>query len=141
MKNSNPVVFYCLVYSCPFRSSAAQSLDTNMEKLQRDTPNFAMDMQKLQLDMMTGSEPDPVRVNNIADGLEAAVEDWESLISRLNLSNDFQTKEYAKLTQAHLESHGQSVNQLSVMMKWQAGVMRAMASGGKIQVRGTMVCY
>lgn len=105
-----------------------------MEKLTRATPNFAMDMQQLQLDLMTGSQPDQERVNNIADGLESAVEDWEGLIARLNLSDDFQTKEYAKITQAHLESHGQSVQEISAMMKWQAGVMRAMASGGRIQV-------
>jgi len=118
---------------CPFRSFAAQHLDTSMERVTKATPDFAADMQRLQLDMMTGEQPDPERVNKIADGLEEAVDDWENLIARLNFSNDFQTKEYAKLTQAHLEKHGQSVQELSGMMRWQAGCMRAMASGGRIQ--------
>lgn len=103
-----------------------------MENITKQAPNFAMDMEKLQQDMMTGNQPDPTRVNKIADGLEEAVEDWEKLIARLNLSDDFQTKEYAKLTVAHLEGHGQSVNDIAVMMKWQANVMRAMATGGMV---------
>ena len=46
---------------------------------------------------------------------------------RLKLSNDFQTREYAKLTQAHLASHGQSSEEIVAMMRWQSQCMIAMA--------------
>ena len=57
-----------------------------------------------------------------------SVEEWEGLITRLKLSPDFQTREYAKLTQAHLSTHDVTVESIASMMKWQAACMRAMAS-------------
>lgn len=49
------------------------------------------------------------------------------MLTRLRLSNDFQTREYAKLTQAHLQRHGQSVQEIASMMRWQAECMKSMA--------------
>ena len=43
------------------------------------------------------------------------------------MSNDFQTREYAKLTQAHLASHGQNVEEIAKMMRWQSQCMISMA--------------
>lgn len=99
-----------------------------MEKLSTSTQqDFATEMARLQLDMQVGKMPDPDRLRTVANGIEAAVDDWENLLARLNLSNDFQTREYAKLTQAHLKKHGQSSEEISVMMRWQAQCMIAMA--------------
>jgi hypothetical protein len=39
------------------------------------------------------------------------------LLARLRLSKDFQTREYAKLTQAHLQTHGASVESIRDMMQ------------------------
>eukprot|EP00590_Aulacoseira_subarctica_P011051 CAMPEP_0172427932 /NCGR_PEP_ID=MMETSP1064-20121228/44239_1 /TAXON_ID=202472 /ORGANISM="Aulacoseira subarctica , Strain CCAP 1002/5" /LENGTH=51 /DNA_ID=CAMNT_0013172427 /DNA_START=1 /DNA_END=153 /DNA_ORIENTATION=+ len=51
--------------------------------------------------METGRMPNPEQLLSAASGLEEAVEDWEELMTRLRISPDFKTKEYAKLTQAH----------------------------------------
>lgn len=77
--------------------------------------------------MQLGQTPDPQRLRQVARGIDAAVNDWENLLARLNLSNDFQTKEYYKLTQAHLAKHGQSSQEICVMMRWQSQCMLAMA--------------
>jgi hypothetical protein len=113
---------------CPFRSSAAQSMDGGMQQLNSAGPEFATEIARVQSDMKTGQMPDPQRLAKVADGIDEAVNQWESLITRLRLSPDFQTKEYAKLTQAHLETHGVTVESISSMMRWQGGCMRALAT-------------
>jgi hypothetical protein len=99
-----------------------------MEAVNAAGPEFAKEMTKIQLDMSIGEMPDPERLHRVADGLEQAVDQWESLVARLRLSSDFQTREYAKLTQAHLQSHGMTVDGIASMIRWQAGCMRAMAN-------------
>lgn len=89
---------------------------------------FAMEMSRIQLDMQIGQMPDPQRLLKVADDMESAVDQWESLIRRLQQSRDFQTREYAKLTQAHLASHGVTVESIASMMKWQSGCLRALAT-------------
>jgi hypothetical protein len=84
-------------------------------------------MAQIQREMETGRMPNPEQLLSAASGLEEAVEDWEELMTRLRISPDFQTKEYAKLTQAHLEKYGQTIEGIGQMMRWQGGVMRAMA--------------
>jgi len=112
---------------CPFRSSAAIQVEPKMESLNSKTPEFATEMARLQLDMQIGKMPDPQRLKTVANGIDAAVDDWENLLARLNLSNDFQTKEYYKLTQAHLATHGQTSSEIATMMRWQSRCMLAMA--------------
>mmetsp|Transcript_13012 Transcript_13012/g.23557 ORF Transcript_13012/g.23557 Transcript_13012/m.23557 type:complete len:345 (+) Transcript_13012:40-1074(+) len=112
---------------CPFRSTAAIEMEPRMENLSSVAPGFATEMARIQLDIQTGNTPDPERLRNLAKGLDQAVEEWESLLTRLKLSNDFQTREYAKLNQAHLETHGVSAEVVASMMKWQSGCMKAMA--------------
>jgi hypothetical protein len=98
-----------------------------MSKLSKETPDFAMEMARLQAQMTTGETPDPDRLLRVANGIEESVDDWDTLMARLTLSQDFQTREYAKLTKAHLEQCGQSMAGLQSMMKWQAGCLKAMA--------------
>ena len=76
-----------------------------------------------------GNTPDPEKLRKIAGEIEESVEDWENLITRLRISNDFQTREYAKLTQAHLDSHGQTTAEVAGVMKWQSQCLYAMADG------------
>ena len=112
---------------CPFRSSASMEVSPKMESLNAQTPEFATEMSRIQLDVQLGKMPDKDRLLKVANGIDAAVDQWEILLARLSLSGDFQTKEYAKLTQAHLESHGISPKGIATMMKWQSGCMKAMA--------------
>ena len=112
---------------CPFRSSAAQSFDDRMERMSANTPTFAAEMSRLQLDLQFGRMPDPERLQSAANNLEYEVDEWERLLMRLRLASDFQTREYAKLTQAHLASYNTSVETIALSMKWQASCMRAMA--------------
>jgi hypothetical protein len=111
---------------CPFRSSSSNAVAPQMEEMNAVGPEFAAEMTRLQLDMSTGNMPDSGRLLRVADGLEGAVSQWETLITRLRISEDFQTREYAKLTQAHLVTHGVTVDSIASMMRWQAGCMRAM---------------
>jgi hypothetical protein len=112
---------------CPFRSSAAIQVEPKMESLNSKAPEFATEMARLQLDMQIGKMPDPRRLKTVANGIDTAVDDWENLLARLDLSNDFQTKEYYKLTQAHLAKHGQTSSEIATMMRWQSRCMLAMA--------------
>ena len=112
---------------CPFRSSTAVEMEPKMEAMNAAGPEFATEMARVQLEMQTGQMPDPHRLLTVADGLENAVDQWERLLARLRLSQDFQTREYAKLTQAHLDTHGLTVESVAAMMRWQAGCMKAMA--------------
>lgn len=84
-------------------------------------------MARIQRDMQYGSQPDPERLMRVAKGMNEAVGEWENLITRLRISQDFQTREYAKLTEAHLDSHGTSTESIASMMRWQSGCMMALA--------------
>lgn len=112
---------------CPFRSKATEDLDPSMEEMQELSPDFATEMTRFQLDIQMGKTSEPERLRTVALGIDQAVDQWENLVSRLRLSQDFQTREFAKLTQAHLSSHGMTVSSVGSMMRWQAGCMRAMA--------------
>lgn len=98
-----------------------------MEELNDQAPEFASAMSKIQMDMQMGKEPDKDQLFRVADGIELAVNKWEMLQARLKLSGDFQTREYSKLTEAHLNTHGISPDGIVGMMRWQGGCMRAMA--------------
>jgi hypothetical protein len=103
-------------------------MEDKMERLSTKTPEFATEMTRIQLDFSLGQIPDAERLTRVADGLEREVANWEELVARLRLSSDFQTREYAKLTQAHLDQFNSTVESISAMVRWQAGCMRAMAN-------------
>ena len=117
---------------CPFRSESAQSLDGSMEQVTEmassSVPDLATEMTRIQVEMQSGTMPDPERLNKVADEMDRYVDQWESLMTRLKISPDFQTKEYAKLTEAHLSESSMSSNSITGMMKWQTACMRAVAS-------------
>jgi len=112
---------------CPFRSKAAEAIDPKMDEIQSTSPDFATEMTRFQLDLQNGVTPEPERLRSVAAGIDQAVDQWRNIVTRLKISPDFQTKEYAKLTQAHLSNHGMSLESVGSMMRWQAGCMRAMA--------------
>lgn len=111
---------------CPFRSEASVEMDPIMGTMSA-SPDFATEMARIQLDMQVGKMPDPSRLQRVASGIEEAVSHWEELLTRLNHSTDFQTREYAKLTEAHLAKYGQSSEEIKAMMRWQAKCMMSMA--------------
>jgi hypothetical protein len=112
---------------CPFRSTAALDLDPKMDEFNAGSPDFASEMTRFQVDLQMGNTPDPERLLKVADEIDKSVDMWEKLVTRLRLSPDFQTREYAKLTQAHLACHGVTIESVASMMRWQSGCMRAMA--------------
>ena len=71
---------------CPFRSTAAIDIEPRMEQIQTATPEFALEMSRLQLDMQMGNTPDRDRMRHLAQGIDVAVDDWENLLTRLRLS-------------------------------------------------------
>lgn len=112
---------------CPFRSEAALAIDPRLESLNAATPELSTEMGRLQLYFQIGQTPEPNRLRKVVKGIDTAVDVWESLLARLNLSSDFQTREDAKLTQAHLSKHGQSSDEVASMMRWQSQCMIAIA--------------
>jgi hypothetical protein len=111
---------------CPFRSDAAVEMDPTMETMS-SSPDFAIEMTRIQLDMQIGKIPDPTRLQKVASGIDDAVSNWEQILKKMNQSPDFQTREYAKLTEAHLAKYGQSSEEIITMMRWQAKCMMSMA--------------
>ena len=112
---------------CPFRRKAGEDIDPTVEEMNQLSPDFATEMTRFQLDIQMGKTPEPERLRTVAGGINQAVDQWETLVTRLRFSTDFQTREYAKLTQAHLSNHGMTVESVGSMMRWQAGCMLAMA--------------
>ena len=93
-------------------------------------PNFAAEMSRLQLEMSAGNEPDQQRVLALADDLFEAEEQWRVMLTRMRLAEDFQSREYFKLTSAWCSRQGESLESVGVMMRWQADNMKAFATGG-----------
>ena len=117
---------------CPFRSEATKldgAVDSGMGSLASKSQSFMADMARLQLDSQMGTEPDPAKVEAVANEVAAALEEWELLMARLRLSTDFQSREYFKLTEAHLSGQGQSLQAIGLAMRWQVDAMRAFAKG------------
>ena len=79
--------------------------------------------------MQMGNQPDPTKVRSVADELATALSEWEVLIERMRLSDDFQSREYFKMTQAHMEDQGSSFASIGLGMRWQIDSMRAFAAG------------
>jgi Domain of unknown function (DUF1825) len=113
---------------CPFRSKAATAMEARMEHLSGATPEMAVEMSRLQEDFFAGKTPEMDRLLRVAEELEREVENWLQLMARLRLSGDFQTREYSKLTQAHLGQFNTTTESVSETVRWQAACLRAMAT-------------
>lgn len=98
-----------------------------MTDLTTSSPEFAVEMSRMQLDMQMGREPEPERMRKLADGMEASHQMWQGLMTRLQLSEDFQSREYFKLALSHLD--GRSIQDLGRMVQYQVDCMRAVSSG------------
>jgi len=117
---------------CPFRSATCSDggvLDQGMAGLSSKAPRFMTELTRLQLAMQAGSPVDPNEVKRVAADLNAAQSDWENLLTRMGVSDDFQSREYKKMTLAQLERSGQSLASIGLMMRWQADCMVAFADG------------
>ena len=44
--------------------------------------------------------PDPEKMRALASDLAAAEEEWRTMLTRMRLADDFQSREYLKLTEA-----------------------------------------
>eukprot|EP00929_Paragymnodinium_shiwhaense_P108495 TRINITY_DN74810_c0_g1_i1.p1 TRINITY_DN74810_c0_g1~~TRINITY_DN74810_c0_g1_i1.p1 ORF type:complete len:374 (-),score=29.12 TRINITY_DN74810_c0_g1_i1:6-1073(-) len=116
---------------CPFRSEACR-LDgmtgMGMGELSKDAPEFATEMARMQFEFQMGQEPDKDRVRFLAGELEKSYKNWEMLLGRLQLSDDFQSREYFMLTQTHLARQGKKVTDVGGVVKHQIAMMRAFAN-------------
>jgi len=120
---------------CPFRSAVCAEngpLGAAMSDLTSSKmPVFAAEMSRLQLEMSMGNEPDPKRVGALADDLIEAEQQWQRILTRMRLADDFQSREYFKVTAAWAIRQGQSLEAVGLMMRWQAENMKSFATGGK----------
>ena len=119
---------------CPFRSAVCAEngpLGAAMSDLTSSKmPVFAAEMSRLQLEMSMGNEPDPKRVGALADDLIEAEQQWQRILTRMRLADDFQSREYFKVTAAWAIRQGQSLEAVGLMMRWQAENMKSFATGG-----------
>merc|ERR1712224_526867 len=94
-------------------------------------PVFATEMARLQLEMQAdpNGSPDVQRIRRLANDLIEADTEWQQMLTRMQLVDDFQAREYYKMTAAHLQRRGESFETVSLMMRWQADCMLAMADG------------
>ena len=61
----------------PLCCKAAQlRLSKGMSDLTKDSPEFAVEMGRMQLDVQMGREPDAQRMGQLADKLEQSYEKW-----------------------------------------------------------------
>lgn len=120
---------------CPFRSSSCDDdsvLAERMESLTAKGPRIMTEMARVQLVLQNGGGPDDIdqpRTRAVAEELKAAVDEWETVLTRMGMSDDFQSREYRKMSIAHLESQGQSSAGVGLMMRWQADCLLALADG------------
>jgi len=118
---------------CPFKSTACadgSALGSTMGDLTQDVmPKFASEMARIELQLQMGQTPDPDRVRSLADELTAAEGRWGAMLSRMQLLEDFQAREYYKLTVAFAKRNGESMESIGLGMRWQADCMRSMANG------------
>ena len=116
---------------CPIRSSACSVdgvLDKGFSGLSGTAGSFATEMKRMELDAQAGNAPEPDRMAKLADELDSAHEAWEALLTRLRLSNDFQSREYYQLVASHLKlQFNQTLGVVGALVKWQADCMRAYA--------------
>jgi len=119
----------------PFRSAACADgspLGSAMAGLtQSKMPAFAMEMSKLQLEMQANPNgmPDLPRIRRLASDLSDATDDWGQMLARMSLVDDFQAREYYKMTSVWAEKQGESLATIGLMMRWQADSMLAFADG------------
>ena len=83
-------------------------------------PRFAEEMSRLQLEMSMGGSPDPQKVGQMAEDLYEAEQQWQRMLARMRLADDFQSREYFKVTAAWSERQGESLESVGAMMRWQA---------------------
>jgi hypothetical protein len=104
-------------------------MESRVKAIQNATPRFVEEFESLQMDLKLGQIPHPDRLRTVADEMDLVIDQWEGLLTRLRVTPDFQTREYAKLTEVHLAAHGVSPQSIASMMRWQSNCMRAMADG------------
>ena len=92
-------------------------------------PKFAAEMARIELTLSSGGEPDRDQMRALADDLYKAGDAWKTVLTRMQLAGDFQSREYFKITQAMCERSGETLESTSVMMRWQADNMKAFANG------------
>jgi hypothetical protein len=115
---------------CPFRSAAALEMEPQMEQLNAEywRQYDAMDGSTILDELMrTGQISDPDKLRKFAENTNSATDRWESVVTRLRLSQDFQTREYAKLMQAKMADMNITFEGLAAYMRWQADLMLAFA--------------
>eukprot|EP00747_Dinoflagellata_sp_TGD_P078178 gnl/TRDRNA2_/TRDRNA2_159943_c0_seq2.p1 gnl/TRDRNA2_/TRDRNA2_159943_c0~~gnl/TRDRNA2_/TRDRNA2_159943_c0_seq2.p1 ORF type:complete len:400 (+),score=71.61 gnl/TRDRNA2_/TRDRNA2_159943_c0_seq2:44-1243(+) len=118
---------------CPFRSASTAiggaldeaMVDFTAEKL----PDLAGQMGRLQLEVQSGGKPDLTKVAEMADSLERMQDRFEMMIGRMQISTDFQTREYYKAILAWTMRQGQSFDAMQTLMKWQVESLRCLSRG------------
>ena len=101
---------------CPFRSEACGDgglLESGMAALSAKAPLFMTELSRLQLSMQAGSEVDADRVKAVAADMTATQSEWEGLLTRMGVTDDFQAREYKKMTcvqQSSNPTHRRSVS-------------------------------
>lgn len=87
-------------------------------------------MARVQLEAQMGQQPDRARVGELSQKMLAAHGEWEALLGRWKLSDDFQTREYLAMTRCHADDCGIGLEDMAKLVRWQAECMQAFAAQG-----------
>jgi len=115
----------------PFRSEYLEAgpLGEEMEFSVEFAPRFALEFSRMQLEMQAGGTPDKAKMIQLADDLTKAADKTSTALKRMQMSTDFQAREFYKMTEAFALRKGETINWMGPLMRWQADGMRAFANG------------
>ena len=101
--------------ACAFGSEMDNQINTVVNSDSVSGPNnFLVELQRLSADFAINSQPPPPsKVLTIVQQMEESANSYKDLLKRLELSPDFQQREYYALTIAQLKRRGQTLSDLN----------------------------
>jgi hypothetical protein len=122
-----PIGPFCPIHSNACRPSGA--LDVDMSRLGARGSKIAAEMARIQLSAQMGQMPDVSRFRGLADDLDDALSVWQRSMRQLTETDDFQSREFAAVTDSHITRAGVSMSDMCAALAWQVEFLRAMADG------------
>lgn len=122
-----PIGPFCPIHSKSRRTSG--DLDLDMSRLGTRGSKIAAEMARIQLSAQMGQTPDPRTFRSLADDLDETLSIWQRSMREMTATDDFQSREFAAVTDCHVARAGVSMRDLCAALAWQVGFLRAMADG------------
>lgn len=122
-----PIGPFCPIHSTACRSS--DTLDLDMSRLGARGSKIAAEMARIQLSAQMGQMPDISKFRSLADDLDEALNVWRRSMRQMTETDDFQSREFAAVTDCHVARAGVSMSDMCAALAWQVEFLRAVADG------------